>query len=154
MIRRPWVLSAAALVVLAGCGGPTTVDTASIEKDIASAVGGGPVRVECPQDPVAKAGKKYACTFTLDDDSEGEVTITVRSEDGAGRWEVSRPASGQVEQEVRTDYAKQSGRKVKRLDCPDTLKQGENTCTMELRDGAQREVKVMVKGGDFEWETR
>jgi hypothetical protein len=43
---------------------------------------------------------------------------------------------------------------VRAIDCPDTLKQGDNTCTMELRDGAKGEVKVAVKGGDFTWETR
>ena len=60
--------------------------------------------VDCPQDQEAKVGKTFTCTYDLTDGSTGEITVSVADEEGTGRWDVTRPASGQAEQVVLTDY--------------------------------------------------
>jgi hypothetical protein len=150
-------LAVASSILVAACGA-TTVDTASIEKNVKSTVNGpGSVKVDtvdCPKDQVAKVGKKFTCSFALTDGSSGEVTVSVADEDGTGRWEVTRPASGQAEQEIVTGYKKKTGDAVKKVDCPDPIKGGRNaktTCTMELENGATGKVTVTVNGGDIRW---
>jgi len=146
-------------VLTAGCGA-TTVDGASMEKNIKSTINGpGSVKVatvDCPKDQVAKAGKTFTCSFELTDGSAGEITVTVADEDGTARWEVTRPASGQAEQEVLTGYEEKTGKAVKRVNCPDPIRGGTNaktTCTMKLKDGTSRPVVVTVNRGKIKWRT-
>ena len=151
----------ASSMVVAGCG-PTTVDTTSLEKNVMSSIDGpGSVEiasVDCPQDKVPKIGSTFTCSYELTDGSEGEITVTVRDEKGAGSWEVTRPASGQAEQVVLTGYERAIGRRAASVDCPDPLKDGakaKTICTVEFANGETREVAVTVKkGGDIRWKTR
>jgi hypothetical protein len=152
-------LAVASTVLVAACGA-TTVDTPSVEKNVKSTIKGpGSVKVDsvdCPKDQVAKVGKKFPCSFVLTDGSAGEITVSVADEDGTGRWEVTRPASGQAEQEILTGYVEKTGDAVKRVDCPDPIKGGTNaktTCTMVLKNGATGNVVVTVNGGDIRWDT-
>ena len=154
-------LGMASSLLVAGCG-PTPVDTTSLEKNVVSSIDGpGSVEVDtvdCPQDKVPEIGSTFTCSYVLTDGSAGEITVTVRDEDGAGSWEVSRPASGQAEQVVLTDYEREIGRKPKSVDCPDPLKDGakaKTVCTVEFANGESREVTVTVKkGGNIRWKTR
>ena len=153
-------LITASIVLVAGCGGPTTVDTTSLEKNVVSSIDGpGSVEVDtvdCPQDQVPKVGTTFTCSYALTDGSAGEIMVTVRDEDGAGSWEVTKPASGQAEQVVLTDYERGAERKAKSVDCPDRLKTKKKTvCTVEFANGETREVTVTVrKGGNIRWKTR
>jgi hypothetical protein len=154
-------VASAVIVLVTACGGASTVDTATVETTVKSMIRGpGSVkvdRVDCPDDQVAEVGKTFTCSYELADGSAGEITVTVRDEDGAGRWEVTRPASGQAEQVVLTGYEKKSGEAVKRVDCPDPIKGGTNattTCTMELENGVTGKVVVTVNGGDIRWDTK
>jgi hypothetical protein len=159
-LARAVGLLAAASAITAACGGPTTVDTTSLEKNVVSSIDGpGSVeveRVDCPQDKVPEVGTTFTCSYALTDGSEGEILVTVRDEDGAGSWEVTRPASGQAEQVVLTGYERGAGRKAKSVDCPDPLKAKKKTiCTVEFANGETREVAVTVKkGGNIRWKTR
>jgi Domain of unknown function (DUF4333) len=153
-------LAVASNLLLAACGA-TTVDTASVEKNVKSTISGpGSVKVDtvdCPENQVAKVGKTFTCAFALADGSEGQITVSVADEDGTGRWEVTRPASGQAEQEILTGYAEKTGDAVRRVDCPDPVNGGKNartTCTMELKNGATGKVTVTVNGGDIRWDTQ
>ena len=149
-------------MLVAGCGGPTTVDTASLEKNVVSSINGpGSVEVDtvdCPQDQVPKVGTTFTCSYVLTDGSAGQIKVTVRDEKGAGSWEVTKPASGQAEQVVLTGYEREIGRKPKSVDCPDQLKDGKKAktvCTVEFANGESREVSVTVKkGGNIRWKTR
>lgn len=158
-ITRASGLVLATGVLIAGCG-PTTVDTTSLEKNVVSSIDGpGTVEVDtvdCPQDQVPKVGTTFTCSYVLTDGSAGEITVTVRDEEGAGSWEVTRPASGQAEQVVLTGYEREIGRKPKTVDCPDPLKAKKKTvCTVEFANGETREVTVTVKkGGNIRWKTR
>jgi hypothetical protein len=158
-LARVLVLLAASSVLVAACGGPTTVDTTSLEKNVVSSIDGpGSVKVEtvdCPQDKVPEVGTTFTCSYALTDGSEGEILVTVRDEDGAGSWEVTRPASGQAEQVVLTGYERGAGRKAKSVDCPDRLKKKKTICTVGFANGESREVTVTVKkGGNIRWKTR
>lgn len=157
---RGLVVGVATILSVAACGGPDTVDTTSLAKNVASSIDGpGSVEVEtvdCPQDKVPKVGTTFTCSYALTDGTEGEILATVRDEDGAGSWEVTRPASGQAEQVVLTGYERGAGRKAKSVDCPDRLKVKKKTvCTVEFANGETREVTVTVKkGGNIRWNTR
>jgi len=148
-------------VLLAGCGA-TTVDVAAVEKNVRDTIDGpGSVKVDtvdCPEDQEATVGKTFTCTYDLADGSSGEVTVSVADEDGTGRWDVTRPASGQAEQVVLTGYAQKIGRQPKSVRCPDPLKTGakkKTTCTVEFANGETRKVTVRVKdGGDIRWQTQ
>ena len=151
---------AVALGVLVACS-PTTVDTAAVEKNVRDTIDGpGSVKVaavDCPQDQEATVGKTFTCTYDLTDGSTGEITVSVADEEGTGRWDVSRPASGQAEQVVLTDYAQEIGRKPKSVRCPDRLKTGakkKTVCVVEFANGETREVSVRVNGGNIRWRTR
>ena len=151
---------AVALGVLAACA-PTTVDTAAVEKNVRDTIDGpGSVKVatvDCPQDQEATVGKTFTCTYDLTDGSTGEITVSVADEEGTGRWDVTRPASGQAEQVVLTDYTQEIGRKPKSARCPDRLKTGakkKTTCVVEFANGETREVTVRVNGGDIRWRTK
>ncbi len=160
--RPPLGLVAALIVLIAGCGGPTTVDTASLEENVVSSINGpGSVEVDtvdCPQGQVPKVGTTFTCSYVLTDGSKGQIKVMVRDEKGAGSWEVTRPASGQAEQVVLTGYEREIGRKPKSVDCPDQLKDGKKAktvCTVEFANGESREVSVTVKkGGSIRWKTR
>ncbi len=146
--------AAAALLLLAACG-PATIDTAVIEKDIRSTIAEDKVDVEtvdCPKDPEAKAGTSYVCSYVVDG-SSGEVTVSVRDDEGAGRWDVTTFASGHVAQDIRAGYEKE-GQKVATVDCPDPLKDGTSTCTVRLKDGAESKVTVTIEGNEFSWESQ
>lgn len=157
---RVLVLVAASSGLVAACAGPTTVDTTSLEKNVVSSIDGpGSVKVEtvdCPQDKVPEVGTTFTCSYALADGSEGEILVTVQDDDGAGSWEVIRPASGQAEQVVLTGYERGTGRKATSVDCPDPLKVKKKTvCKVEFANGESREVNVTVKkGGDIRWKTR
>jgi hypothetical protein len=151
---------ATALGVLVACS-PTTVDTAAVERNVRDTIDGpGSVKVaavDCPQDQEATVGKTFTCTYDLTDGSTGEITVSVADEEGTGRWDVSRPASGQAEQVVLTDYAQEIGRKPTSVRCPDRLKTGakkKTVCVVEFANGETREVSVRVNGGDIRWRTR
>ena len=151
---------AVALGVLVACA-PTTVDTVAVEKNVRDTIDGpGSVKVDtvdCPQDEEATVGKTFTCTYDLTDGSTGEITVSVADEEGTGRWDVTRPASGQAEQVVLTDYTKEIGRKPKSVRCPDRLKTGpkkKTTCVVEFANGETREVTVRVNGGDIRWRTK
>ena len=153
-------LGVAAGVLLAACGA-TTVDVAAVEKNVRDTIDGpGSVKVDtvdCPEDQVATVGKTFTCTYDLTDGSSGEITVTVADEEGAGRWDVTRPASGQAEQVVLTDYGPAIGRHPKSVRCPDRLKTGKKktTCTVEFANGETRKVTVRVRnGGDIRWQTQ
>jgi hypothetical protein len=164
LITRPIGLCLAALAcaVLAACGGSTVVDTAKVSKDIQKTItnnGGGVVKVDavdCPKDPPAKAGKTFRCTFTLTDGSSGEITVSIRSDDGAVRWDVTRPAGGQAERVISTGYEQKTGKKVKFVHCPHQLKTGGavTLCSMQLRNGAKGKAAVTLDNGDIHWETK
>lgn len=146
-------------VLVAGCG-PTTVDTASLEKNVMSSIDGpGSVQVDtvdCPQDQVPEVGSTFSCTYVLTDGTAGKIKVTVRDEEGAGSWEVTKPASGQAEQVVLTGYEKEIGRKPTSVDCPDPLKgrKAKTICTVEFANGETRDVAVTVKkGGSIRWRT-
>ena len=149
-----------AMGVLVACA-PTTVDTAAVEKNVRDTIDGpGSVKVDtvdCPQDEEATVGKTFTCTYDLTDGSTGEITVSVADEEGTGRWDVTRPASGQAEQVVLTGYAKEIGRKPKSVRCPDRLKTGakkKTTCVVEFANGETREVTVRVNGGNIRWRTK
>jgi uncharacterized protein DUF4333 len=166
LITRPVGLGVAALAcaVLAACGGGSdVVDTAKVGKDIQDTItrnSGGAVKVDsvdCPKDPAATVGKTYVCTFTLTDGSSGEVTIEVRGEDGAVRWDVSRPAGGQAERVVARGYEEKTGKKVKSVTCPDQLQAGGKVtlCDMELQNGTKGKAAVTVTStGGIHWATK
>ena len=153
-------LAAASSVLVAACG-TGTVDTTSVEKNVASSIDGpGSVQVatvDCPQDQVPEVGARFTCQHVLTDGSAGEITVTVRDEEGALTWEVTKPASGQAEQVILTGYEREVGREPKSVDCPDPLKEGakaKTTCTVAFANGESRKVTVTVKGGDIRWRTR
>src|SRR5688500_6139472 len=72
-LARAVVLLAAASTITAACGGPTTVETASLEKNVVSSIDGpGSVEVEtvdCPQDKVPEVGTTFTCSYALTDGS-------------------------------------------------------------------------------------
>ena len=148
-------------VLVAACAA-TTVDVAAVERNVRDTIDGpGSVKVDtvdCPEDQKATVGKTFTCTYDLTDGSSGEITVSVADEDGTGRWEVTRPASGQAEQVVMTGYAREIGRQPKSVRCPDPLKTGakkKTTCVVEFANGETRKVTVRVKnGGDIRWRTR
>ena len=149
-----------AMVFVAGCGGPKTVNTDAVAANVMSTINGpGSVKVEsvdCPSKEKAEAGKTFTCHYELTDGSVGEITITVADQDGTARWDVSRPASGQAEQQVLTDYEDQTGKDVRRVKYPDPLKGGtkaKTTCTMRLATGETRKVTVTFNGGKIRWRT-
>jgi hypothetical protein len=151
---------AASCVLVAACG-PTTVDTSSVEQDVTASIHDpGSVQVDtvdCPHDQAPEVGATFMCSYVLTAGSAGEVTVTVRDEDGALTWEVTKPASGQAEQVILTGYQKEIGRTAKSVDCPDPLKDGEKAktiCTVKFPNGETREVTVRVNGGDIRWSTR
>ena len=146
--------------LLAACG-PATVDVDAVEKSVRDSIDGpGSVKVDkvdCPDDQEATVGKTFTCTYDLTDGTSGEVTVSVADEEGTGRWDVTRPASGQAEQVVLTDYAQEIGRKPKSVRCPDRIKTGakkKTICVVEFANGETREVSVRVDGGDIRWRTR
>lgn len=154
-------ITVAGLVLVASCGGATSVDTAAVEADVKATVDGpGSVEVEavdCPDDETAEVGKTFTCPYELTDGSSGEITITVRTEDGAGSWAVTRPASGQAEEQIRTDYEEQFDDQVEAVECPDPLDSAEKPaaiCDIELVSGAKRTAEVTVtEGGKIRWKT-
>jgi hypothetical protein len=145
--------------VLAACGA-NVVDVDAVEKSVRNSIDGpGSVKVEtvdCPEDQKATVGATFTCTYDLTDGSSGEVTVSVADEEGTGRWDVTRPASGQAEQVVLTGYAQEIGRKPKSVSCPDPLKTGKRRtiCEVEFANGETSEVSVRAKGGDIRWRTR
>ncbi len=146
--------------VLASCASDT-VDAAVVEKNVRDSIDGpGSVKVDsvdCPQGQEAKVGATFTCTYDLTDGSSGEILVSVADEEGTARWDVARPASGQAEQEVLTDYAQEVGRKPASVKCPDPLKAGakkKTICVVEFANGETREVSVRVDGGDIRWRTR
>lgn len=149
---------AVAAGVLAACA-PTTVDVEAVERNVRDTIDGpGSVKVDavdCPQDQEAQVGKTFICTYDLTDGSTGEITVSVADEEGTGRWDVSRPASGQAEQVVLTDYAREIGRKPTSVRCPDRLETGakRTVCVVEFANGETREVSVRVRSGDIRWRT-
>jgi hypothetical protein len=157
--RAAMGLVVASSVLVAACG-PATVDTTSVEENVRSSIDGpGSVEVDtvsCPQDEVAEAGATFTCEHVLTDGSAGEITVTVRDEEGALTWEVTKPASGQAEQVILTGYEREIGRKAKSVECPDPLKDGKKktACTVEFANGETRKVTVTLKGGDIRWKTR
>jgi len=155
-------LSVAALscVLLAACG--SYVDSAELEKGITTLIDKdmkGDVKVktvDCPKDPSADEDTMFTCDFTMDDESAGEVTVTVKGDKEDFEYKVTQPASGQVEDEIRSGYEEQDpGAKVDAVDCPDVIKVGGDTsCTLELDDGATGDVKVTTEDdGTYAWET-
>lgn len=153
-------LAVASGVLLAACGA-TIVDVAAVEKNVRDTIDGpGSVKVasvDCPKDEAAEVGKTFTCTYDLTDGSSGEITVSVADEEGTGRWDVTRPASGQAEQVVLTDYGPETGRTAKSVRCPDKLKTGakkKTICTVEFPNGETRKVAVRVNGGDIRWRTR
>ena len=150
---------AVALGVLAACA-PTTVDTAAVEKNVRDTIDGpGSVKVDtvdCPQDQEATVGKTFTCTYDLTDGSTGEITVSVADEEGTGRWDVTRPASGQAEQVILTDYRLEIGRTAKSVRCPQRLKTGakkKTRCVVTFPNGEKRTVFVTVRGGNIRWGT-
>jgi hypothetical protein len=149
----------ASSVLVAACGA-TTVDVDAVEKSVRESIDGpGSVKVDmvdCPDDQEAKVGKTFTCTYDLTDGTSGEVTVSVADEQGTGRWDVTRPASGQAEQVVLTGYAREIGRKPKSVSCPDPLKTGKKKtiCEVEFANGETRNVTVRVTGGDIRWRTQ
>ena len=155
-------LSVAALscLLLAACG--SYVDSAELEKGITTLIDKdvkGDVKVktvDCPKDPSADEDTMFTCDFTMDDESAGEVTVTVKGDKEDFEYKVTQPASGQVEDEIRSGYEEQDpGAKVDAVDCPDVIKVGGDTsCTLELDDGATGDVKVTTEDdGTYAWET-
>ncbi len=154
-------VAAAALILLASCGGGTTVDTASVEKDVKATIDGpGSVKVksvDCPEGEPAEVDATFTCPYELVDGSSGEITVTVKTADGAGSWAVSRPASGQAEEQIRTGYEKQTDDKVKKVSCPDPLETAEQPvalCDVELENGKKGKARVTTDGGKIRWETK
>lgn len=154
-------VAVALVAVLAGCGGTTVVDTAKLSKDIRATIGenaSGMVAVEkvdCPKDPVAEAGTTFTCSFGLADGSAGEVTVEVRDDEGAARWDVTRPASGQVEQDILADNRGEA-EEVRAVDCDDPIKVGGRTgCIIRFANGVTIDVTVTTDDkGSFRWRTR
>lgn len=145
-------------LALAACGSDP-VDTAKIEKDVRSTLSEGSVEVasvDCPKEPVAEAGTTFTCSYDLADGSTGEVTVRVRDEDGAGRWDVTRPASGQVEADIRAAYEKDDPDSVvSNVDCEDPVAGAETGCRIEFDNRQPSEVTVTTDDdGGFSWETR
>lgn len=154
------MFAVASSVLVAACGA-NTVDVAAVEKNVRNTIDGpGSVKVDtvdCPEDQEAAVGTTFTCSYDLTDGSSGEITVSVADEEGAGRWDVTRPASGQAEQVVLTDYPRAMGRKPKAVRCPDPLNTGakKTICVVELANGETRKVIVRVKdGGDIRWRTR
>lgn len=150
---------AVAAGLLAACA-PTTVDVAAVEKNVRDTIDGpGSVKVDsvdCPQDEEAKVGKTFICTYDLTDGSQGEILISVADEEGTGRWDVTRPASGQAEQIILTDYRLEIGRTAKSVRCPDRLKTGakkKTRCVVTFPNGEKRTVLVRVIKGNIRWGT-
>ena len=148
------------LVLLASCG-TTPVKTAPVEADVKATINGpGSVKVksvDCPDDEVAEVGATFTCPYTLTDGSSGEITITVKTDEGGGSWAVSRPASGQAEETIRTGYEKQTNDKVKAVKCPDPLESGEGKgafCDVELKNGKKGRALVTLQGGKIRWQTK
>ncbi len=153
-------LAVASSILITACAA-ATVDTASVEKNVRSTIDGpGSVKVDtvdCPENEVAEVGKTFTCSFDLTDGSSGEITVTVRDEDGAGRWEVTRPATGQAEELIRTGYEEKTGDKVKTVKCPDPLEvggDGRSFCDVELENGRKGRALLTVSDGDMRWETK
>lgn len=148
-------------VALAGCGGTTVVDTAKLSRDIQSTLDENAVgtvkieKVDCPKDPVAEAGKEFTCSFELADGSSGEVTVKVRDDEGAARWDVTRPASGQVEQEILADNRGEA-EEVRAVDCDDPIEVGGRSgCIIRFANGVNIDVTVTTDDdGRFRWRSR
>jgi Domain of unknown function (DUF4333) len=147
-------------LLLGACG--SSIDSAELEKGITSLIDKdmkGDVRVkavDCPEDPDADEDTTFTCDFTMHDDSDGEVTVTVRGDEEDFGYTVTQPASGQVEDEIRADYEEQDPDvKVRAVDCPDAITVGgETTCTLKLGNGATGDVKVTTENdGTYVWET-
>ena len=145
--------------LLTACA-PNTVDAAAVEKNVRDSIDGpGSVKVDtvdCPQDQEAKVGTTFTCTYDLTDGSSGEILVSVADEEGTARWDVSRPASGQAEQVILTDYRLEIGRTVKSVRCPERLKTGakrKTTCVVTFPNGEKRKVYVTVNKGNIRWGT-
>jgi hypothetical protein len=150
-----------ALILLASCGSGDFVDTAPVEKDVKATIDGpGSVKVksvDCPTDEAAEVGATFTCPYELVDGSSGEITITVQTEKGGGSWAVSRPASGQAEETIRTGYEKQTDDKVKSVTCPDPLESAESTaifCDVVLKNGKKGRALVTIVDGKIRWATK
>ena len=94
--RIPAVLTAAGVLLVAGCSSAATLAPASIQEQIATGLAaqvGGTFAVACPGEIPAEKGYTFTCT--ADDKVGGQtVTVTVTESDDAGTftWQVSSVA--------------------------------------------------------------
>ena len=158
-------LSVAALscLLLAACG--SYVDSAALEKNIATLIDKdmvGDVRVEstqCPKDPSADEDTTFTCDFTMDDGSTGEVSVTVQGGKEDFGYQVTRPASGQVEDDIVATYEKENpDAAIKTVDCEDPATGAKSSCDVEFGDGEVLKATVTTAKADsndaFTWEVK
>ena len=95
--------------------------------------------VSCPKDPDVVKGKTFDCDYTVDDDSQGTVTVTMTDSKGAISYEVTDFASGQVEQDIFNVLDID----LDTVDCPDTIEDGAE-CDFEDTDGDAGVVTISM----------
>lgn len=93
LILTTWVVSFLAAVAIGSLLGPVTIDSAKIDgllaHDIQSQVGGGTVRVTCPDDPTVRVHGSFTCVV-VQGSSSAHVVVQVTDHDGRYTWQLTR----------------------------------------------------------------
>lgn len=114
-----------AALLLAGCGGTSTLDRADLERDVAQTLAGQvgtEPEVSCPGDLTGAVEESVRCEVTLDGD-QVPVEVVVTEVDGSDiAYEVAPTLlSTSVEEEVSARLAEQVGVAPDDVSCPDDL---------------------------------
>jgi len=153
--------------VLTACG--TTLDITKVEKKISTGyekqdVGAKVKSVTCPNSAQdLKKGSSFKCALVLNDDSKGEVTVKVTSDNGDIRWDVTKNARNVIDvtkvvaEITKGIEAQVTGAKVKAIKCPKAIsgtKGAKTICSWALQDGSSGEITVTAtdNNGTISWE--
>lgn len=148
------------LLVMAACSGEKTVDTASIEAQIAKdarASRGVDVKVRCPGNVKAEKGGEFTCDAT---DGEGNsLPVHASQDDDRGHisWELQAFNIPRVERELTRSVSQQIGAPVE-VECPvilaDSHRGKQIACAVTDQQGRSgRVVATAVDNeGNVSWE--
>ncbi len=152
--------AAIALLAMAACSGEKTVDTASIQTQIAkdaSASRGVEVKVHCPGDVKAKKGGEFTCDATDGKGNSLPVHATQTDDRGHISWDLQAFNIPRVERELTKSVSQQIGAPVE-VTCPailaDSHRGKQIACTVTDQQGRTgRVVATAVDDeGNVSWE--
>lgn len=149
-----------ALLMIVACSAEKTVDTASIEAQIAkdaSASRGVEVKVTCPGKVKAEKGGEFTCRATDGEGNSLSIRATQTDDSGHITWDLVALNIPKVEQELTNSVSEEVGTPVE-VDCPAILvdsRPGEQIeCAVTDQQGGTGNVVVTVVDdqGNISWE--